>query len=157
MRESDPRESEGRLPTVDRRGFVRSLLGFSIISTIMGVLTPIIGYLWPPARSARGGGGRVLVGTLTDIPPGQAEVLPINDKPVIVVNTQDNQVRAFSAICTHLGCVCEWEDRRQFILCPCHDGRFNALTGAVISGPPPSPLPSVEVVVEDGDIYAGGA
>lgn len=103
------------------------------------------------------GGGRVLVGTLSDIPPGQAEVLPVNEKPVIVVHTQDGQIRAFSAICTHLGCVVEWEEQRQFILCPCHDGRFNALTGAVISGPPPSPLPAVDVVVEGQEIYAGGA
>ena len=155
MKESEP--GGAGLPAVGRRGFVRYLLGFSIVSTIVGVLTPVFGYLWPPARSAQLGGGRTLVGTLSDIPPGQAKVLPVNEKPVIVVHTQDNQVRAFSAICTHLGCVCEWEERRQFILCPCHDGRFNALTGAVISGPPPSPLPAVEVVVEGQEIYAGGA
>ncbi len=155
--ESEPQQSEERRSTLGRRGFVRYLLGFSIVSTVVGVLTPILGYIWPPARSAQLGGGRVLVGTLSDIPPGQAKVLPVNEKPVIVVHTQDGQIRAFSAICTHLGCVCEWEDRRQFILCPCHDGRFNALTGAVISGPPPSPLPVVDVVVEGQEIYAGGA
>lgn len=157
MRESEPQGSEERRSTVGRRGFVRYLLGFSIVSTIVGVLTPIVGYVWPPSRSAQLGGGRVLVGPLSDIPPGQAEVLPVNEKPVIVVHTQDGQIRAFSAICTHLGCVVEWEEQRQFILCPCHDGRFNALTGAVISGPPPSPLPAVDVVVEGQEIYAGGA
>lgn len=157
MRESEPGESERQPPAIGRRGFVRYLLGFSIVSTIVGVLTPIFGYLWPPARSTQAGGGRTLVGTTSDIPPGEGKVLPVNDKPVIVVHTQDGQVRAFSAICTHLGCVVEWEDQRQFILCPCHDGRFNALTGAVISGPPPAPLPAMTVVVEEENIYVGDA
>lgn len=157
MREPEANEPGTDTSAVGRRSFVRYLLGFSIVSTIVGVLTPIFGYLWPPARSAQLGGGRTLVGTLSEIPPGQAKVLPVNEKPVIVVHTQEGQVRAFSAICTHLGCVVEWEEQRRFILCPCHDGRFNALTGAVISGPPPSPLPEVEVVVEGQEIYAGGA
>lgn len=157
MRESESHGSQAEAATIGRRGFVRYLLGFSIVSTIVGVLTPVISYLWPPARSAQAGGGRVLVGTTEEIPPGQATVLPVNDKPVIVVHTQDGQVRAFSAICTHLGCVVEWEEKRGFILCPCHDGRFNALTGAVISGPPPAPLPPMVAAVEDGSIYVGDA
>ena len=159
MKELEPREPQGEVKatSIGRRGFVRYLFGFSIVSTVVGVLTPVVSYLWPPSRSAQAVGGRVLVGTTADIPPGKATVLPVNDKPVIVVHTQDGQVRAFSAICTHLGCVCEWEEKRQFILCPCHDGRFNALTGAVMAGPPPAPLPPVATVVEGGNIYVGGA
>lgn len=143
--------------SLTRRGFLQWALGFSVVATIGGIVVPVIGYVWPPARSSGGGANRVLVGTTKDLPVGQAKVMPVNDKPVIVVNTSAGGVKAFSAICTHLGCVVEWNQSKQFIVCPCHDGRFNPTTGAVISGPPPSPLPSLKVAVENDQIFVGGA
>jgi len=138
-----------------RRRLITYLLGFSVVATVAGVLTPIIGYLWPPSQAAAGEGGRVQVGTTADFPVGQGKVVPVNDKAVIVVNTAQGGIKAFSAICTHLGCIVEWDQARQFILCPCHDGRFNAVNGAVISGPPPAPLPQLVLVVEDDAVYVG--
>ncbi len=155
MRKPEPRELPEEAIPIGRRGFVRYLLGFSIISTIVGVFTPIIGYLWPPARAGGAEGGRTLVGTVDDFPPGMGKIVPVNNKAVIVVNTQQG-IRVFSAICTHLGCiVLEKEPGLAYIKCPCHDGRFNPLNGAVISGPPPRPLPAYEFTVEAGKIYVG--
>ncbi len=139
--------------TIGRRRLITYLLGFSVVATIGGVLTPIVGYLWPPRRASAGGSGRVQIGTTLDFPAGQGKVLPVNDKPVIVVNTAQGGLKAFSAICTHLGCIVEWDQNRQFILCPCHDGRFNALNGAIISGPQPAPLPELPLTVEDDAVY----
>ena len=150
-------ENSALSDVMSRRGFLKWALGFSVVATIAGVVVPVIGYLWPPARQSAAGGGRVQVGSVKDLPVGQAKVLPVNDKPVIVVNTTAGGVKAFSAICTHLGCVVEWNQSKQFILCPCHDGRFNPTTGAVISGPPPAPLPPVRVAVENDQIFVGGA
>jgi cytochrome b6-f complex iron-sulfur subunit len=95
----------------------------------------------------------VQIGTTADFPAGQGQVIPVNDKPVIIVNTAQGGLKAFSAICTHLGCIVEWDQNRQFILCPCHDGRFNAITGAVISGPPPAPLAESALTVEGDAVY----
>jgi cytochrome b6-f complex iron-sulfur subunit len=138
---------------VGRRRVITYLLGFSVVATLGGVLTPVIGYLWPPKGASAGGSGRVEVGTVVDFPAGQGKVVPVNDKPVIVVNTAQGGLKAYSGICTHLGCIVEWDQSRQFILCPCHDGRFNALNGAVISGPPPTPLPELALTVEDDVVY----
>lgn len=140
-------------PGMSRRRFINYLLGFSVVATLGGVLTPIAGYLWPPSRASAGGSGRVDVGTTTDFPAGQGKVVPVNDKAVIVVNTAQGGIKAFSAICTHLGCIVEWDQNRQFILCPCHDGRFNPVNGAVISGPPPAPLSELALTVEEDTIY----
>jgi cytochrome b6-f complex iron-sulfur subunit len=140
-------------PTMSRRRLITYLLGFSVVATLGGVLTPVIGYLWPPSRVSGAGSGRVQVGAASDFPAGQGKVVPVNDKPAIVVNTTQGGVKAFSAICTHLGCIVEWDPNRQVILCPCHDGRFNPVTGAVISGPPPSPLPQLALTVEDEAVY----
>ncbi len=139
--------------TLGRRRLITYLLGFSVVATLGGVLTPVIGYLWPPKRASAGGSGRVQIGTNLDFPVGQGKVIPVNDKPVIVVNTAQGGLKAFSAICTHLGCIVEWDEPRQFILCPCHDGRFNAVNGAIISGPQPSPLPELALTVEGDAVY----
>ena len=76
----------------------------------------------------------------------------MGSRPAIVVNTEQG-VKAFSAICTHLGCVVAWNDMIGAIQCPCHDGQFNPATGAVVSGPPPAPLPPINVSVEGDQIF----
>ena len=80
-------------------------------------------------------------------------VIPVEGQPVVLTFTQQAGVKAFLAICPHLGCVSQWEQSGGFILCPCHDGRFNAQTGAVISGPPPSGLPPKDTVIDGDDVY----
>lgn len=143
---------------ITRRRFIRWLLGFSVVSTLGGVLTPIVGYLWPPARAISSGkGGRTLVGTVDDFPLNSGKVVAVNDEPVIVVKTEAGGLKSFSAICTHLGCITYWHERRQIIQCPCHDGRFNPLNGTVISGPPPRPLPAYDLEIVEGQVYIGEA
>jgi len=139
-----------------RRRFLRWALGFSVVATLGGVLIPVIGYLWPPARATSESGERTMVGTLADFPPGTGKIMPVANKPVIVVNNPGQGIRVFSAICTHLGCiVLPKEASLPYIQCPCHDGRFNPLTGAVISGPPPRPIPPYDFQVEEDKVYVG--
>jgi cytochrome b6-f complex iron-sulfur subunit len=139
-----------------RRRFLGALAGFSIVSTLSMVATPILGFLIPPKSSAATAGGKIQVGTIADIPPGQGKVVPVGSRPTIIVNTEQG-VKGYSAICTHLGCIVAWDPGSRAIVCPCHDGRFNPLTGAVVSGPPPTGLPPAEVTVEDDKIYVVSA
>ncbi len=138
-----------------RRSFLKVALGFSFAATALGTAIPIVGYLWPPERAGTANQVRTLAGTLKEIPVGQAKILPVNDKPVIVVNTAAGGIKAFSAICTHLGCIVYWDTQKGVIHSPCHDGLFNPVTGAVISGPPPRPLPAYELEIEGENIYIG--
>jgi Rieske Fe-S protein len=39
------------------------------------------------------------------------------------------------------------------IVCPCHEGFFDAMTGEVLAGPPPRPLPALEVMLNGDDVY----
>lgn len=94
------REAKG----LGRRRFLRYAVGFSFLSTLVGVLTPIIGYLWPPKRAATATGGRVLVGTRDEIPLGTGKLVALGDQPVITVNTEQGFL-ALSAVCTHLACI----------------------------------------------------
>jgi cytochrome b6-f complex iron-sulfur subunit len=65
-------------------------------------------------------------------------MLQLGGKPVIVVKERSGFV-AFSASCTHLGCLVKWDGAKKEFLCPCHAAVFDK-QGGVVSGPPPSPL-----------------
>ena len=139
-----------------RRNVLRWLGGFAVVSTVAMVITPVIAFLIPSKNASATGGGKVLVGTTADIPAGSGKVVAFGNKPAVVTNTPHG-VKAFSAICTHLGCVVTYNDMVGAIECPCHAGRFDPNTGAVVSGPPPSPLPPLTVSVEGDQIFLSEA
>ena len=142
-------------PEIPRRRFLRWLLGFSVVSTLAMVTAPVVTFLVPPKSSASGSGGKVLAGTVADIPVGSGKVVAMGSEPTIVVNTPQ-AILAYSAICTHLGCIVMYDDLSSTIACPCHDGRFSPANGAVVSGPPPAALSPVTVSVEGDEIYLVG-
>ena len=141
-----------------RRRFLRFLMSFSVVSSISIIAAPIVGFLIPPKVQSASGGGKVLAGSLTDIPAGTGLVVAMGSKPVIVTNTEAG-VTAFSAVCTHLGCIVDFDATVRQIVCPCHDGHFNASTGVVVSGPPPRPLAPVATTIEGDQVFLlpGGA
>ena len=95
-------------------------------------------------------GGRPLV-RLDRVPVGGGVVLA-RDK-VVVTRPAADDVRAFSAVCTHQGCTVDGV-ADGLISCPCHGSRFDAATGAVRNGPAARPLAKVAVVVRSGKVFA---
>ena len=81
---------------------------------------------------------------------------PTADDPCLLVHLGNDQYVAYSQKCTHLACPVYWEEKSQHIECPCHEGAFNVKTGDVLGGPPPRPLPKIELKVEGGAVYAIG-
>jgi cytochrome b6-f complex iron-sulfur subunit len=70
---------------------------------------------------------------------------------VLVICTATNTWVAFSAACTHQGCQVGYSSASRQIICPCHGGTYNASTGAVLGGPPPSALTKY-TVTKSGNI-----
>ena len=93
------------------------------------------------------------VAALADIPVGGSIDATIGGEPVLISQPTAGTVVAFSAICTHQGCVVAAAGS-QFE-CPCHGSVFDAATGAVEQGPAPSPLPQVAVTVDGDRVIAG--
>jgi Rieske Fe-S protein len=148
-------QDEGAGQSLDRRGFLKYVLvSFAAAATAVGVAIPIVAYLWPPKQAAGTGGGWVAVANTADLPVGQGAVYSVNNKPVLVVHTQDGY-HALSATCTHLGCIVFWSEQKGVIACPCHAAFFTT-NGDVISGPAPAPLPGYRVQVEGDQIYVEG-
>lgn len=72
----------------------------------------------------------------------------------ILVNLPGNRLVAYSDVCTHLSCAVLYQPDKQRFYCPCHDGMFDAYTGNVLAGPPPRPLPIIQLAERNGIIYA---
>jgi len=70
-------------------------------------------------------------------------------KGVWVVRQPGDQFTVYSGRCTHLGCAYSWQESQNQFACPCHAGVFG-LDGKVLAGPPPRPLDTLPVRVENG-------
>jgi Rieske Fe-S protein len=98
----------------------------------------------------------VAVARVDQLAPNEVRVFTFPDPYAqgILVNLPGKGPVAYSDVCTHLSCAVLYRpDERQFF-CPCHDGRFDAATGAVLAGPPTRPLPLIELRVRNGVVYA---
>jgi cytochrome b6-f complex iron-sulfur subunit len=135
---------------VSRRDFVGWIIKGGLLATLGGMLLPALEYLLPVMRRGPGGGMKE-VARLEDIPVWGAKKIVLGGSAIMLVRTATD-VKAFSAVCTHLGCLVDWVEQKREILCPCHAGRF-ALDGRVTGGPPPRPLPSYQAHVADGKIF----
>lgn len=100
----------------------------------------------PSEDGGSGGGGETLAST-GDVPVGGCFVVAA--AKVVVTQPSEGDFKAFSAVCTHQGCVVESSSDGE-IPCPCHGSRFSLEDGAPTSGPASSPLAAVEITV-DGD------
>lgn len=60
----------------------------------------------------------------------------------------------FSAVCSHLGCLVNYQKEKREFVCPCHGGRYD-LSGKNIAGPPPAPLTRFPVTVQGGMLMVG--
>ena len=68
--------------------------------------------------------------------------------------TEDGEAfTAYSGVCTHLGCSFSFDTAKQQFHCPCHHGLFAVKDGAVLGGPPPRPLDTLPVKVENGEVH----
>lgn len=82
---------------------------------------------------------------------------PNQNDTAILIRSADGQYNAFEQKCTHLTCPVYYEKKNDRLECPCHEGSFDARTGQVLKGPPPRPLPRVEVEVRpNGEVWAVG-
>src|SRR5258708_18999365 len=82
--------------------------------------------------SAAGPSRAVERGAAGEVPVGGAKLYRTDR--VVVSQPQQGTFKAFSAVCTHLGCVVDSVDGTT-VSCPCHGSRFDAETGAVVQGP----------------------
>jgi Rieske Fe-S protein len=94
---------------------------------------------------AGGGGG---LATTDAIPVGGGMVLA--DQEIVITQPTAGEFRAFSAVCTHQGCMVDAVSGGT-INCPCHGSKFE-LDGTVSKGPATQPLSERAVKVSGSQI-----
>ncbi|MCC3770477.1 Rieske (2Fe-2S) protein [Streptomyces sp. UNOC14_S4] len=112
------------------------------------------------ACSGATGGGKgpavptapVDLGAPDDVPVGGAKLY--REQRLVVAQPAKGQYKAFSAVCTHAGCVVNKIEKGR-IHCSCHGSEFDPATGKVLQGPAGAPLPEVQVKLAGGKLIAG--
>ena len=93
------------------------------------------------------------IGAATHVPVGGAATFTDKGLPAYIVRPKQAEFLGFSGVCTHEGCTVNFAQSAQQFQCPCHGSIYSALTGDVISGPAPRPLPKIGVVESSGQLY----
>jgi cytochrome b6-f complex iron-sulfur subunit len=124
-------------------GIAGLLSAGGLASRFLGFLYPVV----PPERLVE-----IAAASRDEIPRNGGLIVNLQAGHVALVDT-NGEVRAFSAVCTHLGCIVKWQPAEHHVLfCPCHKGTYDR-SGSVVSGPPPRPLQRYAVTERDGKIY----
>lgn len=110
-------------------------------------LTGCAGYGSGRAAAAAAPAGAPLA-AVADVPVGGGLILAGQD--VVLTQPVEGEVRAFTATCTHQGCLVA-DVTGGTINCTCHGSSF-ALDGSVVAGPAPGPLAEKAITVTDGAI-----
>jgi nitrite reductase/ring-hydroxylating ferredoxin subunit len=98
------------------------------------------------------GGGKTTgtpLGMTADIPVGGGKVFTA--AKVVVTQPVKGQFKAFSAVCTHVGCLCN-QVADGTVNCPCHGSKFKITDGSVTAGPASAPLAPATITVAGGKI-----
>lgn len=89
---------------------------------------------------------------MSDIPVGGGKIFP--DYRLVVTRPAAGDLRAFTAICTHDGCMLTTV-ADMTINCPCHGSRYAVIDGAVVHGPAMRALTPRSITVEGDSIFLG--
>lgn len=145
-----PHTSAGE-EAVTRRAFTRYLIAGSGVfaASTLGAAA------WTSLRDLDVGEPQAVV-DLDQLPRGSAHLFryPGPDDPAVLIRLLGGELVAYSQKCTHLGCVVFYEPEKTELICPCHEGIFDATTGDPIAGPPERALPEIRVGVRGGTVWA---
>src|SRR5512142_1094577 len=121
---------------VSRRDFFNEVAAGALGVAVTGATIVTIKYLSPNVLFEPP--TRFRVGAPDDFPIDS--VTYFQDQKVFIVRTKDGGFFAETAVCTHLGCITQWNPEVGQVQCPCHGSKFNR-DGSVEHGPAPKPLP----------------
>jgi Rieske Fe-S protein len=134
----------------NRRKFLNYLLGTTAGATLIAICYPVIKFLIPP-RVTEATQNSVVAARVNELVANSGKIFKFGNRPGLLIHTPTGELRAFSAICTHLDCVVQYQPEMKGIWCACHNGRYD-LKGQNVSGPPPRPLEEYVVNIRGDEI-----
>src|SRR5438876_3408557 len=106
-------DSESVRAQPSRRRFLDYLLGTSAVATFGAIVYPIIRFMSPPQVS-ESTESSVVAAKFSEVPINSGKIFKFGNKPGIIVRTQTGELKALSAVCTHLECIVQYRpDTKQ--------------------------------------------
>jgi len=134
-----------------RRRFLNILLTTGFAGFATAIIYPLMKYIIPPEQP-EAVVTSIVAAKVGELKPNSGKVFPFGSKPAILIDTPSGELRAFTAVCTHLQCTVQYRPDLQHIWCACHNGHYD-LNGINISGPPPRPLEPYRVNVVQDNVW----
>lgn len=105
-----------------------------------------------PEQDTFSGGKLTRAIRVEDLPPGDAIQLTVGANQILLYRDSEQSVHAYSAVCTHQGCIVGVPDQEPSapFVCPCHASNFDKTTGEAVAGPAQLPLTRHSTSIEDG-------
>lgn len=142
-------------PDKNRRRFLDYLLGTSAFATLAAIFYPILRFMTPP-HIVEAAQSSVVAAKVNELAPNSGKIFKFGSKPGLIIKTASGELKAFSAVCTHLDCIVQYRSDTKQIWCACHNGQYN-LNGENIGGPPPRPLEEYSVNQRGDDIVVNSS
>ncbi|HWU37123.1 MAG TPA: ubiquinol-cytochrome c reductase iron-sulfur subunit [Candidatus Acidoferrum sp.] len=140
-----------------RRKFVNLMLTTSFGAMLLSFAYPVLRFLVPPRVGEPRIGSVEVPWNAAELKLNSGRIFKFGSQPGILIKTPTGELRAFTAICTHLACTVQYREDMQMIWCACHNGHYD-LFGKNVAGPPPRPLEPYKVQVSgDGKILVSKA
>jgi len=97
--------------------------------------------------------GEVLLGLASEVPLGGGMKFKVDSTlTVLVTQTKAGNYKAFSATCTHAGCIVSGVENNE-IACGCHGAKFDPESGMAIAGPARSALGKISLEIRGDEIW----
>lgn len=136
---------------MERRGILKLLLRILGATVLASFVYPVLKFLVPSRGMAQTSPIRL---AKSSVSYASAKNVIYGNTPAVIINHPRKGLKAFSRVCTHLGCLVEYDVEKSQLICPCHAGTYD-LEGNVLSGPPPKPLTKLPLRVEGNTIVIG--
>lgn len=134
--------------TINRREF----LNFAWLASLGFIFVDLAGvtYLFSMPRFKEGEfGASITVGKISDLL--SVGTPPVNyPKVKFWITNTERGLKALYKVCTHLGCLYNWNNQEGKFICPCHGSQFQS-DGTYILGPAPRDLDIFIIQAVDPD------
>lgn len=70
----------------------------------------------------------------SELAVGEGKILNLDGEKVAAYKDEKGETHVVSAVCTHLGCIVNWNNAEKSWDCPCHGARYSC-DGEVLEGP----------------------
>ena len=126
---------------INRRGAMRFVSGLAVV----GGLTAVAKLFPKKVEKKNTGSGIVKV---ADLQVNHSVPFKSASGTAAILFRTKNGFFAYSSVCTHQGCLVQYNSVKKELHCPCHGAVFDPYNGAkVLQGPATRPLPAIKVKV----------